>query len=393
MPRLVLLVSLAVIGLLTLGGAPSAFAADTTAPEVEILDPYEWGRYTVEADPKPELNANYNCTDGESGIASCFGTVTDGTPFPRSTPGWQTFVVTATDNAGNTKTEMVEYRVFHFADFMLDDDPIAYYRLGDGPGATTMAAEAGPDGEYKNGQGSEPYGISGDGDAARLFTGADGYGYANGIEAPRSYTLSAFFRLDDSGDAMILQHGSAGAIWQSGGMIRFRPVDWLGVELDTGAGSVTPGTWHHVAATYDWVPAPGNPQLGTGTARLYLDGEHMDARTADRATSGSSTFYVGYGDKAPWLRGVLDEVAYYPTALSHTHLHEIWLADPPPSGGNSASGGAGSEQGAVSAECARAKRSLQAAKERLAVAKNKRVKRRVRAKIRVFKVDVAYLCD
>jgi hypothetical protein len=319
---------------------------DTTDPEIEIRDPYEAGRYSIEADPKPELHADYECTDAGSGIASCVGTVADGALFDRSSAGTKTFTVTATDNAGNTHTETVTYRVFTFRNFMLDDNPIAYYRMGDAAGSQAMRAEVGPNGEYKNGQSSEPFGISGDGDRARRFTGADGYGYANGIEAPRSYTLSAFFRLDDSGPAMILQHGSAGAIWHSGGMLRFRPVDWLGVELDTGAGSVTPGTWHHVAATYNWVPNPNNPQLGTGTARLYLDGEHMDARTGDRQTSGTSTFYVGYGDKAPWLRGVVDEVAYYPRALSHTHLHEIWLADPPPAEAPAAGSGSGTSGGA-----------------------------------------------
>ena len=319
--------------------------SDTTDPEIDIRDPYESGRYSIEANPKPELNADYDCSDADSGIASCVGTVADGAPFDRSSPGTKTFTVTATDNAGNTATKTVTYRVFTFRNFMLDDSPIAYYRMGDPAGSQTMHAEVGPDGEYKNGQSSGPFGISGDGDTARLFTGADGYGYANGITAPRSYTLNAFFKLDDSGNAMILQHGSAGAIWHSGGMVRFRPVDWLGVELDSGAGSVTPGVWHQVAATYKWVPDPNNPQLGTGTARLYLDGNHVDARTADKQTSGTSTFYVGYGDKAPWLRGLVDEVAYYPTALSHTHLHEIWLADPPPPAeqptGGSGSGGTG----------------------------------------------------
>jgi hypothetical protein len=319
-------------------------SADTTDPEIDIRDPYEAGRYSIEADPKPELHADYDCSDADSGIASCVGTVADGALFDRSSPGTKTFTVTATDNAGNTATKTVTYRVFSFRNFMLDNGPIAYYRMGDAAGSQVMKAEVGPDGEYKNGQSSGPFGISGDGDRARLFTGADGYGYANNITAPRSYTLSAFFKLNDSGDAMILQHGSAGAIWHSGGMVRFRPVDWLGVELDSGAGSVTPGVWHQVAATYRWVPDPANPQLGTGTARLYLDGEHMDVRTADRQTSGTSTFYVGYGDKAPWLRGLVDEVAYYDKALSHTHLHEIWLADPPPPAeptGGSGSGGTG----------------------------------------------------
>ena len=317
-------------------------SGDVTDPEIDIRDPYESGRYSVEADPKPELHADYDCSDADSGIASCVGTVADGALFDRSSPGTKTFTVTATDNAGNTATKTVTYRVFTFRNFMLDDSPIAYYRMGDAAGSQTMHAEVGPDGEYKNGQSSGPFGISGDGDRARLFTGADGYGYANNITAPRSYTLSAFFKLDDSGNAMILQHGSAGAIWHSGGMLRFRPVDWNGVELDSGAGSVTPGVWHQVAATYKWVPDPNNPQLGTGTARLYLDGNHVDVRTADKQTSGTSTFYVGYGDKAPWLRGLVDEVAYYPTALSHTHLHEIWLADPPPPA-DAPTGGSGTD--------------------------------------------------
>ncbi len=123
--------------------------------------------------------------------------------------------MTATDNAGNVPTKTVTYRVFSFAGLIADDsDPLAYYRLGDGAARSRWRAAAGPDGEYKNGQSSEPFGISGDGDAARRFSGADGYGYANGIAAPRSYTLSTFFRVDDAGRSqMITQHGSAGAIY------------------------------------------------------------------------------------------------------------------------------------------------------------------------------------
>ncbi len=307
---------------------------DTTDPTVTINRPYDGGRYSRFANPKPELNADYSCHDADSGIASCVGTVADGDPFDRSSTGTKTFTVTATDNAGNTHTESVTYKVFSFAGLVKDDHPLAYYRLGDGPGATTMADSSGHghDGTYKNGQDSEPYGVSGDGDSARRFTGADGYGYANGITAPRSYTLSTFFSVDDaSRSQMIVQHGSAGAIYYdgSGHRVRFRPVDWNGLELRTPAGSITPGSWHHIAASYKWVVDPNNPQLGTGTAKLYLDGQLVDTGTADKATSGTSTFYAGYGDKAPWLAGNLDELAYFDKALSATHIHEIWLADPP----------------------------------------------------------------
>ncbi len=130
---------------------------------------------------------------------------------------------------------------------------------------------------------------------------------------------------------MIVQHGSAGAIYYdgSGHRVRFRPVDWNGLELSTPAGSITPGHWHHIAASYQWTLDPNNDQLGTGTAKLYLDGKLVDTGTADKATSGSSTFYAGYGDKAPWLAGNLDELAYFDKALSATHIHELWLADPP----------------------------------------------------------------
>ena len=235
-----------------------------------------------------------------------------------------------------------------------DSNPIAYYRLGEPSGSVPMLDSSGQghDGEYKNGQSSEPYGVSGDGDAARRFSGADGYGYANGIAAPRSYTLSTFFKVDDGGRSqMITQHGSAGAIYYdgSGARVHFQPVDWNGLKLSTPAGSITPGSWHHVAGSYEWTVDPNNPQLGTGTGQLYLDGSLVATGSADKATSGSSTFYAGYGDKAPWLQGALDELAYFPTALSGTQVHEIWLADPPPAEGSGTGSGGSTDGGSTDA--------------------------------------------
>jgi len=311
-----------------------ATTGDTTGPVITLNRPYDGARYSAFADPKPDLTAAFSCSDGGSGVApgGCtakVGTVdvADGGAFPRPNPGAsasvaRTFTVTATDNAGNTTTKSVTYRVFTFASLVEDDDPLAYYRLGDGAGASTLSASSGPQGEYKNGQQSEPFGIAGDGDSARRFTGADGYAYVNGITAPRNYTLSVFFRLQDDGrDAMIVQHGGAGAVYYDGGArrLRFRPVDWDATTLSSASGAVTAGTWHHVAATF-----------GAGTAKLYLDGALVDTGTSAKQTSGTSTFYLGYGDKAPWLNGSLDEAGYFPTALSAGHVREIWLADPPP---------------------------------------------------------------
>ena len=59
----------------------------------------------LKADPKPELHADYDCTDDDSGIASCVGTVADGAPFDRSSPGTKTFTVTATDEYTGLRAE------------------------------------------------------------------------------------------------------------------------------------------------------------------------------------------------------------------------------------------------------------------------------------------------
>ncbi len=129
----------------TLSKVTLSFApiADTTDPTVTINRPYDGARYSRYADPKPELKADYSCHDADSGIASCVGTVADGAPFDRSSTGTKTFTVTATDNAGNAHTESVTYKVFSFAGLVKNDHPLAYYRLGDGAGATTMADSSG----------------------------------------------------------------------------------------------------------------------------------------------------------------------------------------------------------------------------------------------------------
>jgi hypothetical protein len=306
--------------------ASRSFTVATTGagPDITIDRPWQGARYSHYSNPKTAHNALYSCAAAVTCTAEVDGNpIANGDPFPRPHPDSapyvvKTFTVTATDGAGHTSTESVTYRVYTFESLVEDLSPIAYYRLNDGYDADEMHAVIGPDGEYKNGQDSEPWGISGDGDASRFFTGADGYAYVNGITAPRRYTLSVFVNFaEDDRNAMVMQHGGAGAVWYDGDNLHFQPVDWDSVELtspDIGANK-----WHHVAATF-----------GSGTARLYLDGELVDTASSTKATSGTSTFYLAYGDKAPWLRGGLDEAAYFGSVLNVDQIHQIWLADPPP---------------------------------------------------------------
>jgi hypothetical protein len=57
------------------------------------------------------VNAAYGCADGGSGLATCAGTVANLAAIDTSTVGLKPFVVTATDDVGNTSSRTVSYTV------------------------------------------------------------------------------------------------------------------------------------------------------------------------------------------------------------------------------------------------------------------------------------------
>lgn len=313
------------------------FTVDTTPPTIVINRPYEDARYSKFADPKPDLTADYECDD-LNGVALCNGNVADGAYFNRdmtTDPTAKTFVVNATDNAGNVGSDTANYRVFSFEGLIKDDSPLGFWRLGDGTGASTMDDAMNLyDGEYKNRNASVAFGISGDGNSSRRFFGQQGYGFANGIPAPDvELSLGAFVKLDDlngdgkADDAMVAQQGGAAALWVKDERVRFLHTDWDRTSEVTGP-VLNEDTWYHVMGTWDGQ-----------YSRLYVNGlevatydttPSVDDEADGNTPSGSSTFYIGYGDKASWLSGYLDEVAYFDHALSALHVYEHWLADPPP---------------------------------------------------------------
>jgi TolB protein len=80
---------------------------DKTAPGVTINTPTEGAVYTQ----NQVVKANYNCADALSGIATCAGTTANGSNLDTTSTGARSFVVTATDNAGNTMEQTVNYTV------------------------------------------------------------------------------------------------------------------------------------------------------------------------------------------------------------------------------------------------------------------------------------------
>ena len=58
-----------------------------------------------------EVAADYSCSDDGSGVASCVGSVANGSPLDTGSPGDKTFTVNATDKAGNQASKSVSYSV------------------------------------------------------------------------------------------------------------------------------------------------------------------------------------------------------------------------------------------------------------------------------------------
>jgi hypothetical protein len=80
---------------------------DTTAPQITITTPPQGATYSL----NQSVAASYECTDADSGVASCKGTATNGANIDTSSTGTKTFIVVATDKAGNTNSVSHTYTV------------------------------------------------------------------------------------------------------------------------------------------------------------------------------------------------------------------------------------------------------------------------------------------
>ena len=327
---------------------------NTEGPFTDPAAPKNGGVYAPNKTPK----ADFECTDpddvpGNSDVASCTAEVdgnpiADGDPLPDS-PGTHMFIVTAVDEGGNEYVHPHQYFVKDFSSLYGHDNPVAYYRLGDGPG--THMQDSSPNqshGEYKNDQDQGPVGIAGDGDTARDFRGAGGYGYANGISAPKfQMTLEAWIEPDDfHRDQSIAGHGDGGELYLEGGVLKFRHGPQNRVVSASPPYAPNPNSsYTQVVGTWDGVDL-----------RIYVNGELEGTVESNRGPTSNSTFYVGYGELKPWFDGRIDEVAYYATALNPNRVYQHFLADPaaderagggsgPGSGGSNGSGTVGSDSG------------------------------------------------
>ncbi|HEY1117343.1 MAG TPA: LamG domain-containing protein, partial [Acidimicrobiales bacterium] len=311
--------------------ATRAFSVDTTAPTVTITTPTPKQHVLLH-----QFSPSFSCDDPlgglppvSSGIASCV-------PTPgQHDLGPHLFSVTATDNVGNEFTSAsVPYVIDppRYGDLVLASSPMAYYRLDQPVGATTMVDSSGfgRDGLLVNGAvtGSRrnagiacetrPHPpraceLANDPQGWATHFGNRGYGYVNQVAAPRTaYTLEAWIHPDDRDDASIMGQGGAGQLYLTNGRLALRQTQ---DDLVAPGPLVPVGEWTHVAATWNG-----------STTQLYVNGVVVaSSGSTNKPPSGSATLYVGQGEMAPPFRGMIDEAAFYATALSTHTLRDHWM--------------------------------------------------------------------
>lgn len=221
-----------------------------------------------------------------------------------------------------------------YADAVLADNPVAYWRLGSA--GAVDATGNGHTPTYQNGPASTA-GATSDGDTALTFSASSSQ-YASIPNAlvfqSASYTVEAWVRPEPGSQGAIFANSngedSTGwylAIGPETDPDTFLPTGnlWVGFQgLDgswVGASMGAPNVWTHVALT-----------VGGGTMTLYLNG--VEAGSAPGSPVGSYVPVMIGAYSGPiydlayytFLDGAIDEVAFYDRALSGAELQEHFAA-------------------------------------------------------------------
>jgi hypothetical protein len=215
-----------------------------------------------------------------------------------------------------------------YAQVVLADNPIAYYRFEETSG--TEAADSsgnGNVGEYRNGPALAQAGAEQLGRAVR-FDGIDDF-----VSTPRSVAGSFTLELWVNTTANSLGGGQAfegnGLVWSDvgGGANDFtlaalnnRLAFFTGdTEVTVSSTStINNGEWRHLVATRS---------LG-GQVRVFVDGQEQASFPAGGAQLSANPIMAIGGNvlDGRYFNGLIDEVAYYDTALSPERIQAHYLA-------------------------------------------------------------------
>lgn len=219
-----------------------------------------------------------------------------------------------------------------YAQAVLQDKPSAYWRL-DEPFGSTVIDFTGNGREANAGTGVTrgSAGATGDGDSAVTLSGtAAGILSSSAVEtAPDTFTTEAWFNTTTTTGGKLIGFGNATngsstlfdrhVYMDNTGKLRFGVQTGTTKKVITSVKSYNNGAWHHVAAT-----------LSPAGTQLYVDGELVGRDvTATSGMAGLVGQWVIGGDAmtgwsgastSKFFKGLLDDVAVYPTALGRTEI-------------------------------------------------------------------------
>ena len=133
------------LGVCATAGPISGIKVDRKAPSISISGPLDGSVFHQ----GNSVLADFSCSDGGSGVATCVGVVADGDPVDTSALGVHSFTVTSTDAVGNQSNKTVHYTVVPVPPVGSPDLQIsktvspAYARPGDTVTFTLVAKNAG----------------------------------------------------------------------------------------------------------------------------------------------------------------------------------------------------------------------------------------------------------
>lgn len=224
-----------------------------------------------------------------------------------------------------------------YANTILADNPIGYWRLGEMSGSTAFDATANNlDGTYTSGVTlNQPGALLTDTDTSVLFDGSTGYvdvGIHPSLnQLSNDFTIEAWIKPDNlSGSQNIidnrtysLPHGSLFGGYGFGSFgSRLRYTSYGYLDYDTVPGVISSGIWQHVAVVLD----------ATDDAHFYLNGSFVQTVLGSSPASpslepiniGRSPIIPGITQK--YFDGAINEVAIYDRSLMPNEIEEHYLA-------------------------------------------------------------------
>ncbi|MET1053245.1 MAG: LamG domain-containing protein, partial [Mycetocola sp.] len=218
-----------------------------------------------------------------------------------------------------------------YAEDVVGDSPVSYWRLGETGGSTSAADSVGS--STATASGGVTFGSAGaigsDSNTAATFDGSDDLvATRSAIQGPNSFAVEAWFKTTATGGGKIVGFGNASSglstkvdrhlYLDTAGRVVFGAYPNAKRTIQSAA-ALNNGQWHHVVAN-----------LGPSGMELYVDGVRVAQRTD--TTSGQS--YTGYwrigGDLswagANYFPGAIDEVAVYPAPLSAQQVSSHYAA-------------------------------------------------------------------